>query len=97
MVESPPGPPDQPVMSEPATARAIRYAVYVTGGLVVLAFGVLTISSSLGTILNCLVQDDFCSGGFSTGIYYNTLPSLGGGVFFVVVAVVLFWMAHRAR
>ncbi|MGA8604805.1 MAG: hypothetical protein WB788_07085 [Thermoplasmata archaeon] len=77
--------------------RAIGFAVYLTGGLVTLAFGVLEVTSSLGQVLNCLYQTDFCQGGFSGGILINTLPGLGGGAFLVVVAAVLFILAHRNR
>lgn len=83
--------------SDSGTERAIRFAVYLTGGLVMLAFGVLYVSSSIGQILNCVYQTDFCSGGFSSGVYFNDLPTLGGGSFLVVVAVVLFILARRTR
>ncbi|MGP8147454.1 MAG: hypothetical protein ACLQAS_08725 [Thermoplasmata archaeon] len=87
-----------PATSEGGTERAIRYAVYLTGGLVMLALGVSELASALGTVLSCVAQTVFCpGGGFSSQFYYETLPVLGGGAFLIVVATVLFIMARRTR
>jgi hypothetical protein len=83
--------------SDSATERAIRFAVYLTGGLVTLAFGILFVSSDLGEVLNCLYQTDICSGGFAQSIYFDTVPPLVGGSIMVVIAVVLFLLAGRIR
>ncbi len=89
------------VRVEPAgdgeVARAIRFAVYLTGGLVVLAFGIADVASSLGQILDCVYQTTFCSGGFSSGFELEVVPELGAGAFLVGVAVVLFVLARRSR
>jgi len=91
-----PGPaiPPPPAMDS-ETSRAIRFAVYLTGGLVTLAWGIMIITESLGEVLNCLSQDDFCSGGFSQPVYFETVPILVGGAILVVVAFVLLVLARR--
>jgi hypothetical protein len=86
-----------PVANDSGTERAIRFAVYLTGGLVTLSFGLLYITSDIGQVLNCLAQTSFCSGGFSQAIYYNTVPALVGGAIMVVIAMVLFMLARRVR
>jgi hypothetical protein len=62
-----------------------------------LAFEALELSSALGQVASCIAQSPFCPGGFSDPFYYNTLPVWGVGAFLVVVATVLFLMAHRSR
>lgn len=97
MVDPVPAGPERPDAGEAGTERAIRFAVYLTGGLVTLAFGVLEVASSLGQLLSCLFQTEFCPGGFTSGLYLGALPSLGGGALLVVVASVLFVLAHHLR
>lgn len=87
---------DRPAASGSGTERAIRYAVYLTGGLVMLALGVSELTSALGQVLSCVAQTPFCPGS-SNQFYYDTGPILGGGAFLIVVATVLFIMAHRTR
>lgn len=89
--------PDQPSGSGAGIERAIRFAVYLTGGLVTLAFGLLYITSDLGEVLNCVYQTDICSGGFSQGLYLETIPQLVGGAIMLVVAIVLLLLARRTR
>ncbi len=98
-----------PQMAEPATAaptprasdvetgRAIRFAVYLTGGLVTLAFAVTELATSLGEVLNCAYQTTLCGGGLSSGLDLEVAPELGAGVFLAAVSVVLFVLARRVR
>jgi len=94
----PPPPPYAPVpVADVPVARAMRFAVYLTGGLVTLAFGVLIVAEYTGEVLNCWAQTEGCSNGFNQAIYYETVPGLVGGAILVVVALVLFVLAHRER
>ena len=79
------------------TARAIRFAVYLTGGLVMLAFGINELGVSLGEVLNCLAKTDFCAGGFSPGVYLDAVPVLAGAALLIVVGVVLLYLARLHR
>ena len=88
---------DLPPSDGAGTERAIRFAVYLTGGLVALAFGINNIADNMGQVLNCLQQTDVCTGGFSQAIYYAVVPGLVGGSVLVAVALVLFVLAHRTR
>ncbi len=94
MAESPAVGPDRPTTLDTGIERAIRHAVYLTGGLVLLALGVLEAASALGEVASCLANSTSCFGG---QIYYSTLPALGGGVFLLVVATVLFVLARSSR
>jgi hypothetical protein len=78
MDESASGGPDRRTASESGTERAIRYAVYLTGGLVMLAFGALELSSALGQVASCIAQSPFCPGGFSDPFYYIHPTRIGG-------------------
>lgn len=97
MAGSVPPPADQPSTTDSDTARAIRLAVYLTGGLVALAIGLSYVASAMEEVLNCLYQTDFCSGGFSESVYFNTVPILVSGAILIAVALVLFVLAHRSR
>jgi hypothetical protein len=96
MIETTPSGLNRPVEGEGGTARAIRHAVHLTGGLVMLAFGVSEVASTLGQILNCVAQTTFCPGS-PNEFYYETLPTLAGGIFLLLVAAVLFVWARRTR
>jgi hypothetical protein len=74
--------------------RGIRHAVYLTGGLVLLAFGILEISSTIGVIASCAPSSSNC---FSSSLNAEYYSELGGAVFLVVVALVLFVLAWRTR
>lgn len=89
--------PDQTSKSDSGTEQAIRFAVYLTGGLVTLAFGILIVSGDLGQVLNCLYQTNGCPNGFAQSVYLDTVPELVGGAIMVVIAVVLILLARRAR
>lgn len=89
--------PDRGASSDTGTALAIRFAVYLTGGLVTLAFGVLEVASSLGQFLDCVYQNTFCPGGFSSGYDFEIAPVLGAGVFLVIVAAVLLFLARGSH
>jgi hypothetical protein len=93
--ETSPAVPDRASVAGSDTERGIRFAVYLTGGLVLLAVGVFELSATLGQVLNCAFQTNFCSEGFSTGILYEEVPALGGAAFLLVVATVLFLKARR--
>jgi len=86
--------PDRAVVGESDIERAIRHAVYLTGGLVLLAVGTLEVSSILGELASCLDSGAACFGGV---IYYTELPELGGGLFLVAVAAILLVLAYRTR
>ena len=97
-MEGPAAPsPVQPTTTDSGTERAIRFAVYLTGGLIVLAFGILYVTSDVGNVLNCVYQTTFCSGGFSQAELFETVPGLVGGAILVVIAVVLFFLARRVK
>ena len=99
MPESAPYPPTLTTATDLSIPRSIHFAVYLTGGLVTLAFGLVTMSSVMGTVLNCLNQTQACPGGFgpSAVIYYDTVPGLVAGSIMVFIAVVLFALASRNR
>lgn len=91
------GPVEAPTTDD-AVARSIRFAVYLTGGLVTLAFGVIELGGVLGEVLNCLLQTQYgCPQGFTQAIYVEYVPALGGAVFLLVTAAVLLFLAHRHR
>jgi hypothetical protein len=77
--------------------KAIRFAVYLTGGLITLAIGVSEFAATFGEVLNCENKTAFCAGGFSTAELDNIVPVMGAGLFFVVVAIVLLLLAYRLR
>ena len=91
------GPPPPPYTAgaagESAVAAAITHAVYLTGGLVLLAIGMLEIAGSLGEILACVANNSAC---FGDQIYYEAGPTIAGGVVLLVIAVVLFVLASQA-
>lgn len=97
MEPAPQAPPPPPTPSWAPIERGIRFAVFMTGGLVVLAFGVETFTAYLGNFLNCVLQTNECNGGFSTSLYYELLPPLIGGAFLIAVGAVLIVMATRVR
>ena len=97
MAESPPTEPPHAPANDREIARAIRFAVYLTGGLVVLAFDINELGVSLGEVLNCLAQTGFCSGGFSPEIYLNVVPVLCGAGLLIVVGGVLLYLARLHR
>jgi len=86
-----------PSASDTPVARAIRFAVYLTGGIVLFAFGLSNIAGSLGEVLNCLYQTTGCSEGFSPSIYLDTVPLMVAGAVMVLLALVLFLLAYRNR
>ena len=70
--------------------------MYLTGGLVLLSFGVLQLSGDLGQILSCVWQTDYCPGGrLSTDYIVQVGPPFVGALFFVGVAVLLLASARR--
>ena len=75
--------------------RAVRFAVFLTGGLVTLAFGVQVFASALGQTLKCAYRTPFCQNGFTPAETLTVVPLLAGGAFLIVVAAVLFLLAHR--
>jgi hypothetical protein len=77
-----------------AIERGIRHAVYLTGGLVLLALGTLEIASSLGILLSCVSSSSNC---FASSLDAEYYVELGGGVFLLVVALVLIVLAWRTR
>lgn len=88
---------EQAVATDSDIARSIRFAVYLTGGLVTLAFGVSQFAGALGQIVNCALQNISCPGGFSNGFLAEEWSVLGASVFLVAVAIVLFALARRER
>jgi hypothetical protein len=97
MPASAPYPPAETSAADLATARSIRFAVYLTGGLVMFAFGLLNVSSTMGQVLSCLFQTESCSNGFTQVVYFDTVPVLVAGSLMVVIALVLFVFAYRNR
>ena len=90
--------PSGPPTTHSATVhRSVRFAVYLAGGLVTLAFGVEVFASGLGQALNCAYQTQFCSNGFTTAESLYLVPFLVGGAFLIVVATVLFQLARRTQ
>lgn len=83
--------------SDGGIPRAIRFAVYLTGALVTLAFGVLELAGALGQALECLAQTPYCPAGFSQASYLEVVPTLVGAAFLVAVAFVLFLLARGQR
>ena len=92
-----PTPFTEPSARDLPIARAIRFAVYLSGGIVLFAFGLLTLAESIGQILNCSYQTQGCSGGFSQTIYFDTVPLVVAGSIMVLLALVLFVLAYRNR
>ena len=88
---------DRGASSDAGTALAIRFAVYLTGGLVMLGFGVMEVAESLGFVLECAYQTSSCPSGFVGGIELEFASELGAGAFLVVVAGVLFLLARRSH
>ncbi|HYA58712.1 MAG TPA: hypothetical protein VEH57_09700 [Thermoplasmata archaeon] len=97
MVTSVAGSPGLSFTEARAVERGIRFAVYLTGGLVTLAIGLEILASSMGEVLNCLYKTDICSNGFSQSIYLETVPILVAGAILVATAIVLVFLAHRSR
>jgi hypothetical protein len=93
-----PPPPEIPpsvTVSAAPIERAIRHAVYLTGGLVLLAFATLNLTSALGEVAECASnQQQNCA---SSGIYYLLVPEIGGGVVLLIIGIVLLILAHAAR
>ena len=83
--------------TDTATARSIRFAVYLTGGFVALAFGVNEFAASLGGVLNCLAQTLDCPGGFTGPLYLDYVPVLGGAGLMVGIGAGLLFLARRHR
>jgi hypothetical protein len=80
---------------EPDVAREIRHAVYMTGGLVLLAFGVNDMTTELGPVLSCLWRTNYCPGNFSNSSLVYQEPAFVGGLFLVGVAILLLISARR--
>ncbi len=79
--------------AEAATGRAITHAVYLTGGLVLLALGVWQLADALGLVVQCATSNTACSVG---QIYSGAAPAFVAGVAFLVVSAVLWERAQRA-
>jgi hypothetical protein len=73
----------------------IRHAVYLTGGLILLAIGIMELADELGPILSCAWQTSYCPGPISDAFIVETTPALIGGLFLVVVAITLLRSARR--
>ena len=97
MPASAPYPPPATSVMESPIPRSIRFAVYLTGGLLTFAFGLLSVSSAIGEVLNCLYQTQGCPNGFGQVVYFDTVPGLVAGSLMVVIALVLFVLAYRNR
>ena len=76
-------------------AREIRHAVYFTGGLVLLAFGVLESSGGLAQVLGCALQTSYCPGPLSNALIVEIAPGVVGAALLVVFGVVLLLRARR--
>ncbi len=83
--------------SDSATARSIRFAVYLTGGLVMLAFGISGFSSVVGEVLTCVAQTDLCSGGVTQSMYLQPVPARCGEGAMIAIGAVLLFIARGQR
>lgn len=76
--------------------RTIRHVVYLTAGLVLLAFGIPMVLAAATSLVQCYGPTGSCVSGpvffqaFIAGYYAN----LAGGIAIVVIAVVLLMMAR---
>jgi hypothetical protein len=95
-MQAPPPPPAPwtPPTTDSAVAAAITHAVYLTGGLVLLAIGVLEVAEAIGALAECLANSSSC---FGEQVWYLEGPGLGGGLTLIVIAAVLIVLAHNAR
>lgn len=95
MESSTPPIPPPPTDLTSGVAREIRHAVYLTGGLVLLALGVMDISSELGVVVGCTSQRNYCPGGSLGAWVAQTGPTLIGAGVLTVIAIVLLLMARN--
>jgi hypothetical protein len=79
---------------DPSLARAVTHAVYLTGGLVLLALAISELASGVSTLAQCEANNVACVGG---QVYYSVGAGLGAGVVLLVVAIVLLVLAKAAH
>ena len=91
-LENAPGSSDEPTDLE----KTVRFAGFVLGGLVMLAIGVTLVSESLGQVLECVYQTEFCLSR-DTGFYFLIVSPLGAGVGLAVIAAVLLLLGRNTR
>lgn len=85
---------NQPSVGDQAVARPIRFAAYLLGGVVSLAFGASQVATSSTVALDCYNGVSFCPSSYG---YTNSVPGLVAGSFLFAVSIVLFVLAHRSR
>jgi hypothetical protein len=85
---------------ETATRTVGRFAAFVIGGTIALAVGVQLFTNSIGPIINCEVggcNPEFGPANQSNAIYLAYVPGLAGGTLLIILAIVFFLFAYRAR
>jgi len=80
--------------SDAAFERAIRHAVYLTGGLILLAFGITELATAVSELAECLGTSTAC---FGTETYYLVAGPIVAGTLMIVISVILMVLAAAAR